>query len=77
MTVREVIEALQAIEQEHGPNVPVCHHDDWDFFLVQSVTYEEKYDEGGSVWPEHVAIDCDHYRTRISQLPGGYEEGER
>lgn len=40
MIISEVINALVAIKEKHGDLV-VTHHDDWDFFVVDKVEYDE------------------------------------
>jgi hypothetical protein len=67
MTIRELIDALTEIEREHGPDVPVCHHDDWDYFVVETVAYADADDEGHE--PAHVWIEGD--TVRACELPGG------
>jgi len=75
MSLRELINALTALELEYGPNVPVAQHDDWDFFVVQSVTYEPEYvpddDSGELPAPAYIAIECGHYQTRVIDIPRG------
>jgi hypothetical protein len=72
MTLREVIDALTEIERQHGPGVPVCHHDDWEDFLVEAVDYSPADEEGFE--PAYVGIYGDS--VRACQLPGGAEHGK-
>lgn len=38
MTLDQVIDALTQLRALCGGGTPVCHHDDWDDFLVEQVT---------------------------------------
>jgi hypothetical protein len=67
MTIKELIGRLTQIAIEAGPDLPVCHHDDWDFFVVDVVEMRPAQDGE----PAHVAISGDD--TRACELPGGAE----
>jgi hypothetical protein len=66
MTIRECIEALQTIAQEHGPDVLVFHHDDWNYFLVTSITVVLSQDGTDPIenmaHPTYVQIEGDDQR---------------
>jgi hypothetical protein len=68
VTIRELIDALTEIERQHGPDVPVCHHDDWDFFVVERVWFCASSDNPSDE-PDFVAIEGDTIQP--VQLPGG------
>lgn len=61
MTLTELIERLEAIRAEHGGEIIVMHHDDWDTFAVEKVEHIPPYseDEGRYRIPDHVLITGD------------------
>jgi hypothetical protein len=76
MTIRELINALTEIERQHGPDVPVCHYDDWEYFLVTRVSFVPEFHEAPDyVVPKYVAIDGSD-TLWPSRLPGGSEYEE-
>jgi hypothetical protein len=74
VTIRELIDALTELEREHGPDVPVFHHDDWDYFLVDSVEFSPPVDDDGYKEPASVALTGE--TTRACELPGGSDYKE-
>lgn len=69
MTLDELIEKLQKIRAEHGGDLPVLHHDDWEDFLVEKVKVLEKDERPDNKCPKRIVIEGD---TKLIK----YETGE-
>lgn len=58
MTLDEMLSALNAIRQEHGGDLLVLHHDEWEHFLVESISVEPESDvPENCIHPKHIRID--------------------
>jgi hypothetical protein len=76
MTLNELIERLEAIRREHGGDLIVMHHDDWDSFAVETIVYEPPYSENDGEYrlPEHVLIEGEdrHFNGETGTLSDYY-----